>query len=98
MAEDYNYDILSNDSIKTFDDIKLKRYPYIDISSTATTVYSVTTSTLPNNDTLYIYRTSSGLTTRVSPNMHKNLNFNPSNRNKTKERFKNIMLELEDQE
>jgi hypothetical protein len=98
MAGDYDYDLLSCNSIKVFEDIKIERSPYIDISSRSTTVYSVTTSTLPNNDTLYIYRTSDGLTTRTSPDSHKNLNFNPSNKNKTKYRFEQIVLELEAQE
>ena len=63
-------------------------YSYIDIESTGTTVLSVTSSTLPNKDTVFIYRTSDGTTTRVM-----------SDKTSTPppiDRFQQIILDLEE--
>ncbi len=49
MAGDYDYD----------------NFSYIDLRSLSTRVLSVTSSTLPNEDVVYIYRTTDGTTARV---------------------------------
>ena len=73
MAENYSYE----------------NYPYIDMESIGTTILSVTSSTLPNKDTVFIYRTSDGTTTRV---MSDNASTPPS----PIDRFQQIILDLEE--
>jgi hypothetical protein len=78
MAGDYDSDVLS----------------YIDISSSSVEVVSVTTTTLPNKDIVYIYRTSDGNTAKiVAHNGNPPPRINPPVVN----RFQQIILELEEQ-
>jgi hypothetical protein len=72
MAVDYDYD----------------NFSYIDLRSLSTTVISVTSSTLPNKDIVFIYRTSDGTTARVVCNS----TVTPP----TIDRFQQIILELEE--
>jgi hypothetical protein len=74
MAGDYDYDVLS----------------YIDIGSMSVNVLSVTSSTLPNKNVLYTYRTSDGTTARtveVKPSTFSAIRVN---------RFQQIILDLEE--
>jgi len=73
MAGDYDYD----------------NFSYIDISSLGTKVLSVTSSTLPNEDVIYIYRTSDGTTARIRGTSSK------SDTSRI-DRFKQIILDLEE--
>ena len=76
MLGDYDIDAMSN----------------IDISSISVEVLSVTTTTLPSKDIVYIYRTSCGTTTRVVSHKEQNL---IKEENLPTNRFKQIILELE---
>ncbi len=73
MAGDYDYD----------------NFSYIDIQSLGTKVLSVTSSTLPNEDIIYIYRTSDGTTARVR-------GCGPSDPPPRIDRFQQIILDLEE--
>jgi hypothetical protein len=90
MAADYDYDaLILRAHIKSHGDIKVTpSYPYIDIESVGTTVLSVTSSTLPNKDIVFIYRTSDGTTTRVV--------CNSTATPPIIDRFQQIILELEE--
>ena len=74
MAGDYDYDAFS----------------YIDIGSMSVEVLSVTSSTLPNKNVVYIYRTSNGTTTRIMKEKPSTL---PTIRI---DRFQQIILDLEE--
>ncbi len=91
MAADYDYDALTlRAHTKSHGDIKVTpSYPYIDIESVGTTVLSVTSSTLPNKDIIYIYRTSDGTTARVK-------GCGSSDSPPKIDRFQQIILELEE--
>ena len=71
------------------------KYPYIDIESTDTTVLSVTTSTLPNDDVVYVYNTSEGLTNRVVPTNVESSPLQKASQAIRLKRFKEIILEIE---
>jgi hypothetical protein len=74
MIGDYDYDAFS----------------YIDIGSMSVEVLSVTSSTLPNKNVVYIYRTSDGTTTRT-------IEINPSTLSDIRiNRFQQIILDLEE--
>ena len=73
MAGDYDYD----------------NFSYIDIRSLGTKVLSVTSSTLPNKDVIYIYRTSDGTTARIRGET-------PKLQQTTINRFQQIILDLEE--
>jgi len=74
MAGDYDYDAFS----------------YIDIGSMSVEVLSVTSSTLPNKNVVYVYRTSDGTTTRT-------IEVNPSPLSAIRiNRFQQIILDLEE--
>ena len=61
----------------------------VDYRSMYTTVLSVTSSTLPNKDIVFIYRTSDGTTTRVMSNR-------TSIPSAPIDRFQQIILDLEE--
>jgi len=73
MEGDYDYD----------------NFSYIDLRSMSTRILSVTSSTLPNEDVVYIYRTSDGTTARVR-------GCSPTDSPPRIDRFQQIILDLEE--
>jgi hypothetical protein len=76
MAGDFDFDTVSR----------------IDIRPMSVKVYSVTSTTLPNKDVMYVYRTSDGTTARV---VAREGNV-PLEVKLPVDRFKEIILELEE--
>ena len=74
MIGDYDYDAFS----------------CIDIGSLSVEVLSVTSSTLPNKNVAYVYRTSDGITTRITEARPSALSAIRINR------FQQIILDLEE--
>ena len=104
IAGDFDYDILLRDHVKFHGDIKVPPSSYIDIESSGTvgigttspdTILSVTTSTIPDNEYLYVYKTSESLTNKTTQRTVQSSPSQTTFQERRLERLKRVILDME---